>query len=200
MWIIYRKKDLSIVGLSADCDPDLEREVALTQIVKGSAKPEPMSHYDAVQVTDRAQARAFMNAYPTELALRQKPGGEVQLAIEPRKQFALLLSCDATDVHPVDGIPEIAAGGESFTTIQVQKVDEQGKPQTGKTDNDQLFLRTDYGTLFSADGEEEINSLKLKKGEAAFRLVSEDKRRVATVQVFNADNSLLNTTINIEFI
>jgi vacuolar-type H+-ATPase subunit B/Vma2 len=63
-----------------------------------------------------------------------------------------------------------------------------------------LYLRTDYGTLRSADGVEEISSIKLKKGQAAFRLVSEKARRVATVQVFNADPNLRDGSIRIEFI
>ena len=200
MWIIYRKKDQSIIGLSADCEPDLDKELALTSVVNGIVDPEPLNRYDAIQVTDRAQAGAFLRAYPESLVLRETPKGKLQLAIEPPKRFGLLLSCDAQDVHPVDGIPEIAADGESFTTINVQKIDEQGTPQQGRNDNDQLYLRTDYGALFSADGKEEINSLKLKKGEAAFRLVSEKNRRVANVQAFNADAYLLNAMIRIEFI
>ena len=100
----------------------------------------------------------------------------------------------------VDGIPEIRADGTSFTTITVQKVDEGGKPKQANSDNDVVYLRTDYGTLFSADGKEEITSIKLRRGQAAFRLVSERARRVATVQVFNADANLQDRTIRIEFI
>jgi hypothetical protein len=199
MWIIYRKKDQRIIGLSPDCEPDLDKEEALKSIVNGIVDPEPFNRYDAIQVTDRAQAAAFIHASPGSLVLRETRG-KLHPAIETPKRFSLSLSCDAPDVHPVDGIPEIPADGESFTTIKVLKIDEQGAPQHGRDDNDQLYLRSNYGALFSADGKEEIGSLKLKKGEAAFRLVSEKNRRVAYVQVFNADAGLLDAVIRVEFI
>jgi hypothetical protein len=82
----------------------------------------------------------------------------------------------------------------------VQKVDHQGEPQQANKDNDLLYLRTNYGTLFSDDGHEEINSIKLKRGHAVFRLVSETARRVATVEVFNVDPNLTDCSIRIEFI
>ena len=47
---------------------------------------------------------------------------------------------------------------------------------------------------------EKIISIKLKKGQAAFRLVSEEAHRVATVQVFNGDGALQDRYIRIEFI
>jgi hypothetical protein len=200
MWVIYHKKDHKIVGLSADCRPELERDFALNEVVKGLVNAEALSKYDALQVSDREHARALIGAPLDQLELRETPKGKLHVAIVEPKHSFLLLSCDATDLHPVDGIPEISADGESFTTITVQKVDDRGEPQQGAKDNDQLYLRTDYGTLFNAGGDEEIGSIKLKRGQAAFRLVSEKARRVATVQVFNADSNLMDRSIRIEFI
>jgi hypothetical protein len=200
MWIVYEKKDRKIVGMSADCETDLDKKSALEEVVKGLVNPLLLSKYEAVQVTDREHARTLLNAPRESLALRESSKGKMQIAIEePRKSF-LMLSSDAPDVHPADGVPEIKADGESFTMIAVQKIDERGQPLQSKNDNDQLYLRTDYGSLFSADGKEEINSIMLKKGQASFRLVSEKARRVATIQVFNADAGLLDSTIRIEFI
>ena len=200
MWVIYHKKDRKVVGLSADCEPDLERDYALEEVVKGLVNAEALSKYDALQVSDRTQARALLSAPRGQLVLRETPKGKLQVAIEEPKQSFLLLSCDAPDVHPVDGIPEVRADGESFTIITARKLDERGEPQQGNKDNDLLYLRTDYGTLFSGDGKEEVTSIKLKRGQAAFRLVSEKARRVATVQVFNADANLMDRSIRIEFI
>jgi hypothetical protein len=200
MWVIYHKTDLKILGLSAHGDPDLEKGFAIEEMLQGMGNPGPREEYDAIQVTDLSQVLAYMRAFPDRLFLRQGPGGALQLVVETPKVFLLRLSCDAPDVHPADGIPEIPANGDSFTTITVQKVDEAGAPQEGKGDADLLYLRTDWGSLWSADGKEEINSLKLKKGQAAFRLVSEKARRVATVQVFNAEANLQNASIRIEFI
>lgn len=200
MWVIYEKKDRKIVGMTADCEFDLDKKFALEEVVHGLVNSEPLNKYEAVQVTDREHASALLHAPRESLVLREPEKGKFQVAIEePRKSF-LMLSSDAPDLHPVDGIPEIKADGASFTNITMGKIDERGKPQQGKNDNDQLYLRTDHGTLFSSDGKNEINSIKLEKGQASFRLVSEKARRVATVQVFNADADLLDSTIRIEFI
>jgi hypothetical protein len=199
-WVIYQKKERKIVGLSADCEPELEKDFALEEVVRGLANAEPVSNYDALQVSDRTQARALLNTPLDRLVLRKEPKGQLQAVIEEPKQAFLLLSCDAPDTHPVDGIPTIRADGTSFTTITVQKVDEQGKPRQSNSDNDQLYLRTDYGALFDADGKQEINSIKLRRGQAVFRLVSEKARRVATAQVFNADANLQDWRIRIEFV
>ena len=199
MWVIYQKKTRKIVGLSADGEPDLEKDFALNEVVRGLGDAEAVDQYDALQVSDRTQAQVLIKTPREWLVLREAPKGTLQVAIEEPKLSFLLLSCDAPDVHPADGIPEIRADGTSFTTITVQKVDGGGKPQQGNSDNDLLYLRTDYGTLYSADGKQEITSIKLRRGQAAFRLVSEKARRVATVQVFNADANLLDRSIRIEF-
>jgi hypothetical protein len=200
MWIVYRKKDKKVVGLSADSDVDLAKDVALNEIVTGLPDAEALKNYDAVQVTDRAKSGKYLAAFPNNLVLRENAGGKLQFAIETQERCLLAMSCDAPDAHPVDGIPEIKADGKSFTTISVQKINEQGEPQQSKNDNDQLFLRTDFGALFSEDGKEAINSIKLKKGQAAFRLVSETNRRIASVQVFNSDPNLFDQRIRVEFI
>ena len=200
MWVIYRKKDHQVVGMTADCEIDLERDHALEEVVRGSVNAEAFNKYDALQITDRAQAGVLITTPLDRLVLRETPKGKLQIAIEEPKISFLQVSCDATDVHPVDGVPEIAADGESFATITVQKVDHQGEPQQANKDNDLLYLRANYGTLFSDDGHEEINSIKLKKGHAVFRLVSETARRVATVEVFNVDPNLTDHSIRIEFI
>lgn len=200
MWVIYHIETHKVVGMSADSGLELERDLALEEVVKGQGNAETMHQYDALQVRDRTQARALLNTPLDWLILREGPRGRLQVAIEEPKLAFLRLSCDAPDVHPVDGIPTIRADGASSTTITVQKMDEQGKPRQANADNDQLYLRTDYGTLFDADGVHEINSIKLRRGRTTFRLLSEKARRVATVQVFNADANLMNGSIRIEFI
>jgi hypothetical protein len=199
MWVFYHTVTHKVVGLSANSAVELEKDFALEEVVRGLANAEAMNKYDALQVSDRTQASALCNTPLDWLIIREGPMGIQVVIEEPRLSF-LRLSCDAPDVHPVDGIPEIRADGVSFTTIMAQKVDERGKPQQSNSDNDLLYLRTDYGTLFNADGKQEITSIKLRRGRATFRLVSEKARRVATVQVFNADANLQNRSIRIEFI
>ena len=200
MWVIYQQKERKIVGLSADCEPDLEKDFALQEVISGLVNAEAVTMYDALQVSDRAHARTLLNTPLDRLVLREIPKGNLQVAIEDPTLSFLLLSCDAQEVHPVDGIPTISADGTSFATITLQKTDAQGKPRQGNSDNDLFYLRTDYGSLMSADGKAAITSIKLNRGRAAFRLVSEPARRVATVQVFNADDNIPDRSIRIEFV
>ncbi len=201
MWIIYQKNDQKIVGMSAfSSGPDLEKNFALKEVVKGLVDHGSPDEYDAIQVTDPEQAFKFITSPPDKLVLEEKNEGMLGLTIQEPNTSFLILQSDAPDVHAVDGIPEIAADGESFTIITVQKVNELGIPKQEKDDNDLLYLRTDYGTLKSVDGKEDISSINLNQGKAAFRLVSEKAKRVATVKIFNADADLIDTSIQIEFI
>jgi hypothetical protein len=186
--------------MSADCEIDLDKKFALEEVVRGLVDQEPLAKYDALQIEDRAQAQALMNAPREHITLREGAKGKIQLVVEEPSLSYLLMSSDAPDAHPVDGIPEIAADGVSFTTITVQKIDGRGQMQQSKNDNDLIYLRADFGALMSADGKEAITSVRLKKGQAVFRLVSEKARRVATVQAFNADSGLVDRSIRIEFI
>src|SRR5215475_3728110 len=173
MWVIYHKKSQRVVGMSADCEPELDKDFALEEVVKGLVDAETPGKYDAIQVRGLDQIRVLFNAPPGSLVVRETPKGKMQVAGDAPEQSFLMLSCDAPDVHPVDGIPEISADGESFTTITAQHVDGRGELLQGKNDNDQLYLRSNHGALFSSDGKETITSIKLKKGQATFRLVSE---------------------------
>src|SRR5262249_45696342 len=136
MWVIYHKKDRQVVGMSADCEVDLDRDYVLEEVVRGLVDAEASNKYDALQITDRAQAAAIITTPLDQLVLHETSKGKLQIAIEEPKISFLQLSCDAPDVHPVDGVPEIAADGESFTTITVRKVDHQGGPQQANKDND----------------------------------------------------------------
>lgn len=200
MWVIYRKRDHKIVGLSAHSQRDLDKQFALEQVVKGLVHSGSPKDFDAVQITDRIQAIRIMTSPVEHLKLEKEAEGNLRLSVAEPRFSALQLTSDAPDVHPVDGMPEIPADGTAFTTITIQKVDERGQPQSDRSDNDLLYLRTDYGSLQNADGSEEIRSIKLKKGQASFRIVSESVKRVATVQVFNADPELRDGSIQIEFI
>lgn len=202
MWVVYRRSDRKAVGMSAHSEVELDKQVALEEVVRGLASPEPPGAYDAAQVTDRAEALAVIRARRDQLRLGKGADGELRLTIAKPvapKMSGLTLSSDAPDVHPVDSVPEIPADGASSTKIAVQKVDERGQPLTDRADADTLYLRTDYGTLLNADGTEAIKTIKLKKGHATFRLMSEKARRLATVQVFNADSNLRDARIRVEF-
>jgi hypothetical protein len=200
MWVVYQKKDRKVVGFSALCEPDLEKGPALDEVVKGLVHSSSSDKYDALQVRDPNHAWALMSAPIEHVVIAETGKGKLQATVESPKISYLLMQSDASDVHPVDGIAEIKADGTSFTTITVRKVDERGEPEKSRNDNDELHLRTTAGTLQSADGKEDIASVKLKQGQASFRLLSEKARRVATVTVISADPNLQDGSIRIEFI
>ncbi len=167
--------------------------------VDGRTEPGELGEYDAIQVTDRKKARDYMVAFPGKLVIAgtaKKP----KLAIRDPKVFSLFITTDAPDKHPVDGIPEIPADGSSSALISIHKMDERSRPQRGAKDNDQLYLRTDYGIIRDADGNEDISSVTLEKGEAEIRLFSESVKRVATVQIMSVNPDLRGGIMRIEFI
>jgi len=199
MWIVYKKAERRIIGLTADCNQDPDRETALSEIVAGSVKPGELSEYDAIQVTDREKAREYMEAFPDKLVLTgtaERP----KLAIRDPEVFSLFVTIDAPDKHPVDGVPEIPADGSSSALITLQKIDERFKPQRRTKDNDQLYFRTDHGTIRDADGKQDLGSIRLNKGEAKIRLFSETAKRVASLQIMSGNPDLRGTVVRIEFI
>jgi hypothetical protein len=117
---------------------------------------------------------------------------------EAGEAAALRLSADAPDVHPVDGVPEIAADGKSFTTVTVQKVGADGAPLRRRTDTDEVFVRTTGGALRDGRGRP-VRSVRLSGGKATFRLVSEAVGRVVTVEAV-AQAPLVGATLRVEFV
>src|ERR1044072_7580917 len=117
MWVIYRKSDKKIVGMSAHSQRELEKQFALEQVVKGLVNSGSPGDFDAIQVADHAQVLAIMTTRSEYLTLEKGPEGKMQLSVDEPKISTLRLVSDAPDVHPVDGVPEVPADGKSFTTI-----------------------------------------------------------------------------------
>lgn len=200
MWIVFRKSDNQVVGTSADSEADPSREEALQAVVSGLGEPDGMNAYEAFQVRERgalfglAQAIALGRAF-----VRPGEGGELSVIDETPETSSLVVTTDAAETHPVDGVPLIPGDGKSFVTLRVSKVDSQGKPQARRRDADLLWLRTDNGTLRDDKGEKEIRSVKLAAGKAVFRLYSSKSKRLATVHLFNADPFLRDAAVRVEF-
>ena len=199
MWVVFQRKERKIVGFTADGAEDMQKDAALREVVNGLVKPGDLGEYDAIKVTDRTKAAEYLEAFPDKLVVKG-PLTNLQLAIRDPETFSLYITTDAKDVHPVDGIPEITADGKSFATITIQKIDDRYKPQSGKKGSDQIYLRTNHGILRDAEGTNDINSIKLKDGKAVFRLVSENVKRLATVQLLSTNQNLAAASYRIEFI
>ena len=136
---------------------------------------------------EKDKAADYMAVFPEKLVLTEGEGGALRLAIREPERFSLHVICDSPDRHPVDRIATIPGDGTSYTTINIQKIDERGVPQRGEAENDTLYLRTNYGTLRDIQGDTELGSIQLRNGRAQMRLVSESIKRVATVQIMSAD-------------
>jgi hypothetical protein len=74
----------------------------------------------------------------------------------------------------IDGVGEIAADGNSFCTLTIELAGGVGE----------VFLRATGGTPMDARGKARIRSVKLRRGKATFRLVSEATPRPVTVYAF----------------
>lgn len=203
MWVIYRKSDQKIVGLSADTDVETGKEEALREAVEGLADAGDPAGYDAVQVQDYPDRRALVRAISRgEATVGDSESGELNITGEASETSFLSVSTDAEEHHPADGVPLIPADGKSFLTVTLTKVDAQGQPLARKKDNDVVWIRTSQGSLRAADGEspKEIRSVKLSKGTASFRLYSESHKRIATVEILSTDPNLRGGVVRVEFI
>ena len=69
MWVIYRKKDQQIVGMSAHSQRELDKKFALEEVVRGLVKSGSPDDFEAIQVTDHGQAMAIIFTQPERLAL-----------------------------------------------------------------------------------------------------------------------------------
>lgn len=199
MWVIYRKSDLKIIGLSPNCEMDPDRESAIRETVAGSRNPGEPDEYDAIQVTDREMASQYMRAFPERLAVSgtaKKP----KLSIRDRETASLYITTDAAYLHPVDGIPGIPADGSSSVLLTIRKMDIRARPLEGTGDNDQLYFRTDHGIVRDSDGSGDIQGIRLDHGKACIRLFSEAVKRVATLQIMSDNPDLKGSLIRIEFI
>lgn len=198
MWIVFKKKELSVAGLTPHTEVGLTKKAAIKEIVDGLLDPGKLSDYDAIEFNDEEKALEILHAFPGKLFLKGDAKNPKVTIREP-ESFSLRIHIDAPDKHPVDGIHEIPADGKSSARITVRKVDERLKVQKSTRDNDEIFLRTNFGTLRDADGKG-ISSIKLKEGRGTFYICSEKVRRVATIELLSKDSKLQDTMVRVEFI
>ena len=200
MWVVYHKPTKQIVGLTPITDLEVDQDRAVNDTVNGLLNKGPVQEYDAILVQEKDKAADYMAVFPEKLVLIEGEGGALRITIREPERFSLHVMCDSPNRHPVDRIPTIPGDGTSFTTINIQKVDERSVPQRGEAENDTLYLRTNYGTLRDVQSETELGSIQLRNGRAQLRLVSESIKRVATVQIMSANPKLPSVDFRIAFV
>lgn len=103
---------------------------------------------------------------------------------EPGEATRLVLSADAPDRHAVDGVGEIPADGQSYCTITVEKIRADEERAAGEEAATEVFLRTTGGVIMDSRGRRHIRSVRLRRGRARFRLVSDAQPRLVVVYAF----------------
>lgn len=209
MWVIYRKSDNSVVGVSADSDVDLDKNTALQEVVRGLVDAGDPNSFDAFQVKGRDKV-AKVQEKLTRLRGRNKvqptkDGGDFDVVDDSTaaEAGAVLVTTNATQTHPVDKVPLIPGDGRSFLVVTLQKIDDQGKATNRKAkDNDVIWLRTTHGTLRADTDTDtgEIRSVTLESGTAKFRVYSENAKRLATIEMLTANPELRFGGLRVEFI
>ena len=151
MWIVYQKKDGTVVSRTALSDRRRKTAPSMKSS-KALVNTGPAKNYDAVQVTDLAEDDDH-SAAPSRHD-RGKLERESASSSRSRKRSRPTAQRRAGQA-PVDGIPEIKGDGTAFTTISIQKAG-GGEPQASRNDNGRC-IRTTAGTLQSADGKTRSN-------------------------------------------
>ena len=203
MWVVFRKSDGAVVGASADSEVDVEKDKALQEIVANLVEGGSPAQYDAIQVKDRKKVvNLAERAFRGHAKVQPGKGGELDVTDETPEESLLTATTNATQFHPVDGVPLIPGDGQAFLAVTLQKTDSQGKPLTRKTkDNDVIWLRTDQGTLREdKDPPQEIRSVTLASGTAKFRVYSANAKRLATVEMLSQNPQLRTGGLRVEFI
>jgi hypothetical protein len=111
------------------------------------------------------------------------------VTLEAGAATRLTLSADAPDRHAVDGVREIPADGQSYCTITVERVGPGGERAAGEEGAVEVFLRTTGGVIMDNRGRRHIRSIRLRRGRATFRLVSEEQPRFVSLHAFDRKGS-----------
>jgi hypothetical protein len=119
-------------------------------------------------------------------------------ALETGEAIHLVLSADAPDRHRVDGVGEIPADGQSYCTVTVEKVRSGGERAAGDEGAGEIFLRATGGVIMDNRGGRHIRSIRLRRGRATFRVVSEEQPRFIRVLAFDRKGSAAE--LQLEFV
>lgn len=198
MWVVYHKFDRGVVGMSSHSPVELDKAVALEEVVKSLGESRDLDDFDAVRVDDPMKIRALFESPSRARRVVEETGRPARVENADREVFSLVLATEAGDPHPLDGVRVIPADGKTVAEVRVRKVDREGRAMTRARDADILWLRTDHGAILDTKGDLAM-SLTLSRGEGAFQLRSGTDWRRATVDVHSADVQLGSASIEIEF-
>ena len=219
MWVIFRKSDNEVVGVSADSENDLAKDVALQEVVRGLVGSTNPNDYEAFQVKGHdnvAQVKGQLFQPHGRAKVQAAKGGKnLEVVQDAPESGKILITTNATQLHPVDQVPLLLGDGTSFLVVTLQKVSEQAN-QPGKQGgrqidlsaasspetrtNDVIWLRTSHGSLREDkdSNPQEIRSLTLVDGIGRFRFYSERAKRIATIEMLPENRQLQAGGLRVE--
>ncbi|HEX5719866.1 MAG TPA: hypothetical protein VF179_27170 [Thermoanaerobaculia bacterium] len=209
MWLIYRKSDKEIMGSTVAGDVKIAKEEALKQVVDGLVGQPDISEFDAIELSDGAAQEAFRRPLiGGQTRLVDRGDGTLTVGDSSAETAEILVTTNAQDFHPVDGVPLLPGDGESFLVVTLEKVresDDASRISAGgeeKEQEDVIWLRPSHGSIREDTDERsvEIRSIRLEGGTARFRFYSDPAKRLASVQMLSANPNLQLDSLQVEFI
>jgi hypothetical protein len=201
MWLIYRKSDNEIMGSTVAGDVKITKEEALKQVVDGLVGQPDISEFDAIELSEGASQEAFRRPLiGGQPRLVDRGDGTLTVEDSSAEAAEILVTTNAVNFHPVDGVPLLPGDGESFLVVTLEKVSETDGGE--KEQDDVIWLRPSHGSIREDTDERsvEIRSIRLEGGTARFRFYSDAAKRLASVQMLSANPNLQLGGLQVEFI
>jgi hypothetical protein len=219
MWVIYRRSDRQAVGSTVDAGVKLSKEQALEDVVGGLIGSPAIAEFDAVEVETPEEQEILMRTMGSgRTRLTDRGDGSLRVEDNLPEDAAIQVTTNATDFHPVDGVPLLPGDGESFLVVTLTKLVSTGDTslvsggegaarapiggEEEKGPDDVIWLRPSHGSIREDNDvtRQEIRSVTLVNGTARFRFYSDAAKRLANVQMLSANPSLQLGGLQVEFI
>jgi hypothetical protein len=210
MWVVYRISDRQVVGSTVDAGVKLFKDQALKDVVDGLIGQPDIKEFDAIEVNDSERLDSVIRSVGEEQArLTDRGDGTLQVEDSAARAATIRVTTNATNFHPVDGVPLLSGDGESFLVVTLEKVsetdDDTSRVSAGgeeKEQDDVIWLRPSHGSIREDTDERsvEIRSIRLEGGTARFRFYSDPVKRLANVQMLSANPNLQLGGLQVEFI
>lgn len=190
--VVARAEDHTWIALTRNGE-DVVRDLSALPSAEFTAGP------GSYEIHTDGRLRGLETSHRAPLPLTPEEAVSAFLSDTAATGAVLTLEVDAPSRHPADGMPQLPADGTAFCTITVRKTAPDGTLRKGRGHTDQVFLRSTGGTLLGPDTDARVAAVRLKSGQAVFRLVAETAPRLVTVYAFAADPRLSAET-QLEFV
>ena len=202
MWVVYRKSDGAVI--TTNRSEEIDTRAMLEEVARGLVGSPSTADFDVVRIKDTGEVISLGRGGTTrqQPVVRVKGDGTAEVVNSAPEPNFIQITTNAREFHPVDNVPLIPADGSSFLVVTLERTDSQGVAVGGRDEEEKevIWLRTDHGTLCEdSESRRGIRSITLQGGTARFRVYSGTERRLATVQMLSANESLQLAGLQVEF-